>query len=49
MAEKMKIKVDRDTKRRLLEVIKKDSEFFAKAGIIDYSILIGVHYRARPK
>jgi hypothetical protein len=34
-------------KKKLLDIIKKDSEFFSNNGIIDYSMLVGVHTKAR--
>ena len=33
----------RDVKKLLMEVIEKDANFFAKVGIIDYSLLVGIH------
>ena len=33
----------RDYKELLMKIIEKDSLFFAKCGIIDYSLLVGVH------
>jgi len=30
-------------KKLLMEVIEKDAKFFAKVGIIDYSLLVGIH------
>lgn len=38
-----KIKVGRRYKKRLLEVIRKDVDFFAKCQINDYSLLFGIH------
>ena len=40
---KEKFKIDGDVKRQLMESIKKDTEFFAKCEIIDYSLLVGIH------
>ena len=45
--DRMKLKVDRETKKRLLEAIKKDVEFFARCEINDYSLLVGVHERKK--
>ena len=39
---KLKIKVDKNTKERFLNTIKKDAEFLAKCNIMDYSLLVGV-------
>jgi hypothetical protein len=33
-------------KKRIMEIIKKDSAFFAANNIIDYSLLVGVHNRS---
>ena len=41
--EKGKFQVGRDVKKLLMEVIEKDANFFAKVGIIDYSLLVGIH------
>jgi 1-phosphatidylinositol-4-phosphate 5-kinase len=41
--EKKKFTVGRDYKEKLMEIIKKDAEFFSKCQIIDYSLLVGVH------
>ena len=38
-----KIKIDRRYKKKLLEVIRKDVDFFAKCQINDYSLLVGIH------
>jgi len=43
MNEKDKLKIEREYKQQLISIIKKDAAFFAKMGIIDYSLLIGVH------
>lgn len=32
---------------RLLDILQKDCNFFEKLGIIDYSLLVGVHYKDR--
>ena len=42
---KEKLKVGGETKRRLMETIRKDAKFFARCDIIDYSLLIGIHYK----
>ena len=43
LADKTKIKVDRTIKSKLLEVLRKDADFFARCNIIDYSLLVGIH------
>ena len=40
---KEKFKIEGDIKRKLLETIRKDVDFFSECEIIDYSLLIGVH------
>ena len=40
---KEKFKIEGDIKRKLLETIKKDTQFFARCEIIYYSLLVGVH------
>jgi hypothetical protein len=40
---KFKIKLHKNTATRLVEILKKDCEFFVKNNIIDYSLLIGIH------
>ena len=40
------IKVGPAMKLRILDVLKKDSEFFAANDIIDYSLLVGIHNRS---
>jgi len=30
-------------KRQLMEIVRKDAEFFAENNILDYSLLIGIH------
>lgn len=42
---KEKFKIDGDVKRRLLDSLKKDVGFFTRCEIIDYSLLVGIHYR----
>ena len=42
---KEKFKIEGDMKMKLLEIIKKDTAFFARCEIIDYSLLIGIHQR----
>ena len=42
---KEKFKVGGEMKKKLLDIIKKDSEFFARNSVIDYSLLIGVHIK----
>lgn len=46
-----KFKVGGEYKQRLNQIITLDTKFFAKVGIIDYSLLVGVHEKApkRPK
>jgi 1-phosphatidylinositol-4-phosphate 5-kinase len=41
--EKKKFLAGRDSKNELMKIIRKDAEFFARQGIIDYSLLVGVH------
>lgn len=43
---KEKFKIDGDIKKKLLDTIKKDVNFFARCEIIDYSLLIGIHYKS---
>ena len=38
-----KIDIDDQKKKRLLEILKKDSEFFQQQNINDYSLLLGIH------
>ena len=40
------IKVGSEYKRRIIETLKMDSDFFAENNIIDYSMLIGIHNRS---
>lgn len=40
---KEKFKVGGEMKSRLMEVIRKDVQFFTENHIIDYSLLVGVH------
>eukprot|EP00347_Sterkiella_histriomuscorum_P010876 403374581 len=42
-----KFKIEGSIKKRLLETIQKDAQFFARNAIIDYSLLVGVHYKSR--
>jgi len=46
---KEKFKIGGKYKKKLMAIIKKDVEFFSGCGIIDYSMLIGVHERKRPE
>jgi len=43
LEEKKPFKVGRDNKNELIKIIRKDAEFFSNIGIIDYSLLVGVH------
>lgn len=44
-----KFSVGRDHHERLVKIIEKDANFFGKMGIIDYSLLIGIHEKeAKP-
>ena len=43
MKAKEKFKIEGEIKRKLLDTLKKDTAFFARCEIIDYSLLIGVH------
>ena len=43
LRDKIKFKVGQAHKERLMEIIKKDKEFFQKCEIIDYSLLVGIH------
>jgi len=47
MRENDKFKLEGSLKKRMLETIKKDSDFFAKNDIIDYSLLVGIHYKSK--
>lgn len=38
-----KLKVGKENKAKLNDIIKLDAAFFAKIGVIDYSLLVGVH------
>ena len=40
----MKFRLDEKSGERLSKVLRSDSEFLAGIGIIDYSLLVGVHY-----
>ena len=40
-----KFKLEGTIKKRLLDTIQKDAMFFAKNDIIDYSLLVGIHYK----
>lgn len=44
---KHKFKVGGDHKENLMKIIREDAKFFAKQGIIDYSLLIGIHERPK--
>jgi len=44
---KEKFKIDGDIKRRLMETIRKDVQFFTKCEIIDYSLLVGIHDKSQ--
>ena len=43
---KEKIKIGHANKRRIMQIIEKDSAFFNQENIIDYSLLVGVHNRS---
>ena len=47
LREAEKFKLEGGLKKRMLETIKKDSDFFAKNDIIDYSLLVGIHYKSK--
>jgi hypothetical protein len=36
-------------KKKLIDIINKDAEFFAQNNIIDYSLLVGVHNKPAGK
>ena len=38
--------VGRENKAHLMDIIQRDSQFFAKCGIIDYSLLVGISNRS---
>ena len=40
-----KFKVGGEIKKKIIETITKDARFFAKCGIIDYSMLVGIHIK----
>ena len=42
---KEKFRVGDANKRSILEIIKKDCQFFVDNGIIDYSLLVGVNQK----
>jgi len=46
LEENKKFLVGRDNKNELIKIIRKDAEFFADLGIIDYSLLVGVHEKS---
>ena len=41
-----KIKVTSDMRKRIIEVIYKDADFFSKNNLIDYSLLVGIHNKS---
>ena len=43
---KEKFKVGSFHQKKLIEIIKKDAAFFGDNGIIDYSLLVGIHNRS---
>mmetsp|Transcript_21874 Transcript_21874/g.33917 ORF Transcript_21874/g.33917 Transcript_21874/m.33917 type:complete len:114 (+) Transcript_21874:3764-4105(+) len=45
LQEKRRFQVGRDAKAQLMKIIEKDAAFFARQGILDYSLLLGVHER----
>jgi 1-phosphatidylinositol-4-phosphate 5-kinase len=47
VAKKERFKVGGEIKKRLIDIINKDADFFARNEIIDYSLLVGVHNRAQ--
>jgi 1-phosphatidylinositol-4-phosphate 5-kinase len=42
-----KFQIDREAKKKLIDIIQKDCNFFAKCDIIDYSLLVGVHDKTK--
>lgn len=46
VGKKEKFKVGGEIKKKLIDIINKDADFFARNEIIDYSLLVGVHNRA---
>lgn len=41
------LNICKNDKKRLLRSIKSDAEFLARLGIIDYSLLIGIHDKSK--
>jgi 1-phosphatidylinositol-4-phosphate 5-kinase len=39
-----KIVIGEDNKRRLLEQLRRDADFLASIGVMDYSLLLGIHF-----
>lgn len=42
-----KFKVGGEIKKKIIDTISKDARFFAKCGIIDYSMLVGIHFNSK--
>ena len=40
-----RFKIGGEFKRKMIDTITKDAEFFAKNNILDYSLLVGVHIK----
>ena len=42
-----RFKIEGSLRKRLLDTLEKDARFFARNEIIDYSLLVGIHYKSR--
>ena len=46
LSKKAEFKVGDENKRRIVNILQQDAQFFADNNIIDYSLLVGIHNRA---